>query len=73
VGDYKIVSAELDADQWELYNLAVDRGEIHNLAATEPPRLAAMAARWQQLADEFARQAGPGVPQKKGGRKKPPE
>jgi arylsulfatase len=70
VGDWKIVSAEIDADKWELYNLATDRGEIHDQASKEPQRVEAMAGRWQQLADEFAKEAGPGVPAKKGGGKK---
>lgn len=59
MGDWKVVSAREDQNTWELYNLAADRGEQHNLAATQPDRLRDMAARWQQLQDEFVRQAGP--------------
>jgi arylsulfatase len=33
-------------DPWELYHVAVDPSECHDLAGTEPERLAAMVARW---------------------------
>jgi arylsulfatase A-like enzyme len=59
VGDWKLVSAKDEGDRWELYNLATDRGEITDLAGRQPDRVSAMAARWQQLDDEFKRQAGP--------------
>jgi arylsulfatase len=68
VGDYKLVSAREDDDHWELFNLASDRGEQHNLAAAEPDRVRDLAARWQQLQDEFTRNAGPVRPASK----KPP-
>jgi arylsulfatase len=58
MGDYKLVSAREDRDTWELYNLANDRCEQHNLAAAQPARVRVMAARWQQLQDEFIRNAG---------------
>src|SRR5262249_38654748 len=35
VGDWKITAAGADAP-WELYNLATDRSEMHNLAAEHP-------------------------------------
>ena len=31
---------------WELYDMALDRTEITNLASTHPDRVAALAARW---------------------------
>lgn len=62
MGDYKLVSAREDQSAWELYNLATDRAEQHNLAAVQPERARAMAARWQQLEDEFVRDAGPVLP-----------
>lgn len=40
-----------DDDQWELYNVAVDRSECHDLAAAEPERLAALVARWWEEAE----------------------
>jgi arylsulfatase len=75
MGDWKIVSAEIDADGWELYNLKTDRAESHNLAAQEPERVKTMAAKWQELRDEFTKEAGPGVPERKGQKavKKPRE
>ncbi|MEZ5139691.1 MAG: arylsulfatase [Acidimicrobiales bacterium] len=35
-----------DDDQWELYDLRVDRSETNDLATAEPERLAAMVERW---------------------------
>jgi arylsulfatase len=58
MGDYKLVSAREDNSTWELFNLANDRCEQHNLAAAQPSRVRDMAARWQQLQDEFTRNAG---------------
>ena len=62
VGDYKLVSARQDQNAWELYNLADDRGEQHNLAAAQPERVRDMAARWQALSDQYAKDAGPAAP-----------
>jgi arylsulfatase len=59
MGDYKLVSAHLDGNDWALYNLATDRCEQHNLAAAQPDRVREMAARWQQLQDSFVHDAGP--------------
>ncbi len=41
-----------DDDRWELYHVAVDRSECHDLAADEPERLAAMIELWWQEAEE---------------------
>ena len=62
VGDYKLVSARQDSNVWELYNIAVDRGEQHNLAAQQPERVQAMAARWQALNAQYIKDAGPVIP-----------
>lgn len=62
MGDYKLVSAREDQNDWELYNLATDRCEQHNLAASQPTRVRDMAERWQQLQDEYTRNAGPVEP-----------
>ncbi len=59
MGDYKLVSAREDKNAWELYNLATDRCEQHDLAAAEPERVRRMATRWLQLQAAFARDAGP--------------
>ncbi|HLJ56303.1 MAG TPA: arylsulfatase [Chthonomonadaceae bacterium] len=53
-GDWKLVSAGAGSP-WELYNLATDRGESHDLSARYPERVREMAARWQAKLDEFIR------------------
>ncbi len=58
VGDYKLVSAHIDGNEWELYDLATDRSEQHNLASVQPDRVRDMASRWQALSDTFAKDAG---------------
>ena len=40
-----------DADRWELYHLAQDFAENHDLAAAHPERLQAMVATWWQEAE----------------------
>ena len=49
-GDWKLLSTGKDA--WELYDLSIDRLELHNLAGSEPQRVSQMAAKWQKWADE---------------------
>lgn len=46
-GDWKLV-ARADGP-WELYDLAVDRSETHDLAETQPGRVRQLAELWQQL------------------------
>jgi arylsulfatase len=41
-----------DDDVWELYHLAVDPSECHDLAAQEPERLADLIERWWAEAEE---------------------
>lgn len=72
-GKWKIVAAK---DQpWELYDLATDRGETKNLAATHPDRVQQLADRWQAEYDQFCKDAvldGPPAeaePAKKKGKK----
>jgi arylsulfatase A-like enzyme len=48
-GDWKVVGSY--QKPWELYNLAHDRSECHNLASSEPDRLRTLVAEWQQWAD----------------------
>ncbi|MCP5527115.1 MAG: arylsulfatase [Verrucomicrobiales bacterium] len=50
-GDWKLVN--LGNGPWELYDLATDRTEQHDLAETHVERRDAMAASWQQLAEEI--------------------
>ena len=49
-GDWKIVMRRDNDDRWELFNLAVDRAERHDLAAQHPDRLAQMVAEWERQA-----------------------
>jgi arylsulfatase len=50
IGDWKIVS--LRNQPWELYNMATDRSEIHNLAGCQPERITAMVTQWDQITEE---------------------
>ena len=51
VGDWKIVAAGADAP-WELYDLAADRAETHDLAARKPQMVRELADVWaKQLED----------------------
>lgn len=58
-GDWKIVAAGLDAP-WELYDLAVDRTETHDLAAQKPEIVREMAEIWARLDREYKEQGASG-------------
>ena len=58
VGDLKIVSERESGEKWELYDLARDRIESHNLASEQPHRLKEMAELWMKLNKEFHAQGG---------------
>lgn len=47
-GDWKLVSFR--NQPWELYNLAEDRTELHDLAAKHPDRAKRMAEQWHDMA-----------------------
>ena len=49
-GDWKIVfiPKPRGTEQWQLYNLARDPGEIHDLAEEEPERLKELIKLWDQ-------------------------
>lgn len=49
IGNWKLV-AKGPAGKWELYDLANDRTERHDLAAQQPERVKEMAARWETYA-----------------------
>ena len=49
VGDWKLVREEPRA--WELYDLAADRTELHDVAGRNPDVVADLAARWSTWAD----------------------
>lgn len=44
---------DLDANSWELYNVAKDPAEVHNLAAQHPEKLQEMIARWYVEAGKY--------------------
>jgi arylsulfatase len=50
VGDWKAVAKGPDG-RWELYNLAKDRVESHDLAAAEPSRLGELVGKWEKYAE----------------------
>ena len=41
-----------DRDRWELFHIAADRSQCHDLAATRPEKLAELQAMWQRQAVE---------------------
>jgi arylsulfatase A-like enzyme len=53
VGDLKLVAAGKDGP-WELYDLAGDRTETHNLAREQPEKVRELARRWEERRGEFA-------------------
>ena len=55
-GEWKAVckhdpGADFETEPWELYHLAQDRSECHDLAAEQPDRLAELVALWWEEAD----------------------
>jgi arylsulfatase len=59
MGDWKVVSARENENSWELYDLAKDRSEMHDLAAEQPDRARSMETRWTELEATFRRQYSP--------------
>jgi arylsulfatase len=50
-GDWKAVQPAEDGSAWELYDLSVDRTELHDLAARQPDRLHELTSAWQRWAE----------------------
>ena len=50
VGKWKLVAKSRDGE-WELYDTAADRSEMHNLAGEQPDRVRRMAELWQRYAE----------------------
>ena len=48
-GDWKLVR-QGERSAWELYDLARDRTEIHDLASEHPERVREMAVKWEEWA-----------------------
>ena len=61
LGNWKIVAAGEKAD-WELYDLAVDRCEQHNLATSQPEVLQELTALWQRRFEQFQELASADLP-----------
>jgi arylsulfatase len=59
-GDLKLVA--IKDGPWELYDLSVDRGEAHNLAAEQPETVRVLAAAWQLMENDFRKQASTDAP-----------
>jgi arylsulfatase A-like enzyme len=53
-GDWKLIATG-QTGAWELYNLARDRCEQHDVARSHPDRAGKMAAQWQARDEEFVR------------------
>ncbi len=58
-GDWKLVSARTGRTPgpWELYDLAHDRTELHDLASARPETVRELAAEWERRTAEFRRLA----------------
>jgi len=65
VGDLKLVRRGRNG-AWELYDMKTDRTELHDLAATQPEKAKALAAKWEAWAERA--QVEP-YPQKEQGKK----
>jgi arylsulfatase len=50
LGDWKLVREGL-AGSWELYDMASDRTELHNLAVTYPGKVGDLASKWEAWAE----------------------
>ena len=60
---YSAYSPDLDGcvatgktGDWELYDMAKDRSEQHNLAGAKAETMKTMAAKWKQIDEGFVRQ-----------------
>ncbi len=49
-GNWKLVSK--DNDEWELYDLELDRSELNNLAKSKPDQVEQLIAKWTEWAKE---------------------
>ena len=54
VGDWKLIATGKEGE-WELYDLAKDRTEQHNVAAAQPLRAKQLAAQWNDIDGSFTR------------------
>jgi arylsulfatase A-like enzyme len=54
VGDWKLIAIG-EAGPWELYDLAKDRCEQHDLAAAQPELVKQLAATWKDHDEQYVR------------------
>lgn len=54
-GDWKLVNSKNES--WELFDLSTDRAETNNLITEQPELAEKLINRWNQLAEQFAKQA----------------
>jgi len=48
-----VPGVSFDDDRWELYHVAIDASECHDLATSSPEKLAELVALWWREAEEF--------------------
>ena len=53
LGDWKAVTRRDNGNRWELYNMAQDRAELNDLAATYPNLLKKLTSNWETLRKQF--------------------
>lgn len=71
VGDWKLVASYYNGQKWELYNIARDRTEQHNLADKYPEKVAQMEKLYFEWADANNVLPYPQLVNKHGGRNLP--
>lgn len=63
IGDWKIVTSEIDNGVWSLYNLKNDRAEQLDLAKKQPERLKTMVAQFEKMTIDLKAQNPNPTPQ----------
>ena len=53
-GDWKVIQHDGSGQRWELYNLADDLSEQHDLATEFPDKLKSLVSRWEKVNSEMA-------------------
>lgn len=54
LGDWKIVMRRFNDQHWELYHLATDRAERHDLASERPQKRDQLVALWESMARQYS-------------------
>lgn len=57
-GPWKIVSAKIDGNKWELYNRDNDRTEMHDLSHENPELLRELVQEWTRIDNEYKTEGG---------------